>query len=439
MSEPVLAALSVSGVSDPLNPHFDPHVERYSVIAWDGAEGPVVTATAASDLTISIDGDRVTSGDPVTLSDVVPGSKIEVEVSNADGDQTTYALMYLPADFPNLTVTTQTPLASTDPIYVAMRRDGVSYIAKLNNHGVPLFHRRREGKLYDFKKHPNGKLSYGGPKNSVSAQQTVLDDRFKEIERVTTVGLTNTDVHEFLIRPNGNYVLLAYEPAVRDLTAYGGSAAQPLIDGILQELSPNREVLFQWNSWDHVDYLDKISNSASDYAHINSVFVDSDGNWIVSLRAFSQVLKIDRSTGDVIWRLGGKSNEFTFVNDPFSNLCAQHTVSRLENGNILLFDNGQLCWPLAPERRLHTRVVEYELDEEAMTAELVFSYHRDDIYTSSQGSAQRLPNGNTFIGWGASPAVLATEVDPLGEVVFEIKADTADSEVMSYRAWRFAD
>lgn len=439
VSEPLLDALSVSGIGDPLNPDFDPEVQRYSVIALDSGEAPVVTAQAASDLAISINGNPATSGDPVTLAHIEPGSEIEVQVENVDGAQATYTLLYLPSDFPNLTVTTHTPLASTDPIYVAMRHDGVSYLAKLNNDGVPLFYRRSDGKLYDFKKHPVGKLSYAGPKNSRSGEQIVLGPDFTELERLTTVGLTNTDVHEFLIQPNGNYILLAYEPTVRDMTAYGGSPTEPLIDGILQELSPTREVLFQWNSWDHMDYQERITNSSSDYAHINSIFVDTDGNWLVSSRAFSQVMKIDRGTGEVIWRLGGKSGDFTFANDPFGNLCAQHTASRLENGNILIFDDGQLCWPKVPERGGHTRVVEYHLDEEAMTAELVFSYHRDDIYVPSQGSAQRLRNGNTFIGWGASPVAMATEVDPLGEVVFEIKAEFADSDVTSYRAWRFSD
>ena len=65
----------------------------------------------------------------------------------------------------------------------------------------------------------------------------------------------------------------------------------------------------------------------------------------MSARGTSQVSKIDKSTGVLLWTLGGKSNQFTFVDDPYGNLCGQHTASRLSNGNLLVFDNGQYCWP----------------------------------------------------------------------------------------------
>ena len=70
-----------------------------------------------------------------------------------------------------------------------------------------------------------------------------------------------------------------------------------------------------------------------------------------------------------------------------------------------------------------------------MTATLVWSYERDGHYALSQGSAQRLANGNTFIGWGSVKSTLATEVDAEGRIVF----DMAASDFISYRAWRFAD
>ena len=147
------------------------------------------------------------------------------------------------------------------------------------------------------------------------------------------------------------------------------------------------------------------------------------------------MIKLDRKTGDVIWKLGGLTSDFTFINDPLGQPCGQHTASRLDNGNLLLFDNGQYCAPKAPERGEFTRIVEYALDEEAMTAELVWSYSRDGAYTYSQGSAQRLDNGNTFIG---SP-IMATEVNPEGQIVFELEGHTSTGLAQSYRAWRFPD
>ncbi len=73
--------------------------------------------------------------------------------------------------------------------------------------------------------------------------------------------------------------------------------------------------------------------------------------------------------------------------------------SRLEDGHILIFDNGRDCLPdVQNGRNGQTRIIEYELDEENMTAELVWSYTRPGEEAVSQGSAQRLDNGNTFIG-----------------------------------------
>jgi hypothetical protein len=173
---------------------------------------------------------------------------------------------------------------------------------------------------------------------------------------------------------------------------------------------------------------------------MNSVFVDVDGNWILSARNFSQLLKIDRSTGEVLWKMGGKANEFTFLGDPYDGFCGQHTVTRTDDGHLLLFDNGSLCWPEAGDRGKLTRVVEYEIDEDEKTARLVWSFSREKTFVPSAGSAQRLPNGNTFVGWGNSgKAVIASEVDPDGRIVFELEARGPDVVARSYRAYRFAD
>ena len=55
-------------------------------------------------------------------------------------------------------------------------------------------------------------------------------------------------------------------------------------------------------------------------------------------------MKIDKSSGKVIWNLGGKKNEFEFINDEMK-FSHQHSIRKLENGNIILFDNGNLHNP----------------------------------------------------------------------------------------------
>jgi hypothetical protein len=163
------------------------------------------------------------------------------------------------------------------------------------------------------------------------------------------------------------------------------------------------------------------------HAHINSVDVDLDGNLVISARNLDEITKIDRKTGNIIWRFGGKNNQFSFVNDSIG-FSAQHSVSILPNGHVLAYDNGLFHKPN------FSRAVEYRLDPNNKTAVLDWSYRNTpDIASVFWGNAQRLRNGNTFIGWGFSD-IAATEVDPVGNKVFEM---TFPKDVFSYRMFRF--
>src|SRR6185436_3035160 len=104
---------------------------------------------------------------------------------------------------------------------------------------------------------------------------------------------------------------------------------------------------------------------------------------------------------EVIWKLGGRSGDFTFVNDPYANLCGQHTAYLTgSDTRILIFDNGQYCYPANPARPegTITRIAEYELDEVNHTATLLHNFGRPGAVTFAAGSSQRLANGNTFVG-----------------------------------------
>ncbi len=233
---------------------------------------------------------------------------------------------------------------------------------------------------------------------------------------------------------------MAYDGRLRDLTALGGQPDQFVEDSVVQIVDRSGQVTFEWNSWDQVKYEEQTTPDVrAEYAHVNSVFVEPGGDLIISARGTSQVVKVSRSNAQTTWKLGGLSNQFQFINDPFGNLCGQHTASRLDNGNILLFDNGVQCWPIVPERGELTRVSEYRLDEQTFEAELVWSYSQEGAFTRAQGSAQRLQNGNTLIGWGLGPNLLATEVNAAGEKVFEIAAVGDNGVFTTYRAQRFPE
>ena len=150
-----------------------------------------------------------------------------------------------------------------------------------------------------------------------------------------------------------------------------------------------------------------------DYLHANSIKFDSDTSFLLSCRHFDEITKIDRRTGDIIWRLGGKHNDFTFINDSI-HFSHPHTVRKRTNGDILIFDNGNLH---NPQR---TSVVEYKLDEVNKVATLVRRLrHVPDIFVDHGGGEQMLANGNMLVYWGmASPSF--TEYHPDGSVAIEM-------------------
>ncbi len=452
-SSPLLTSMAVGGNTKPLNPGFSPDIFRYSLVADE--EGSDLTITTNSDDSYIVEVlNTVSPNDtPFDLSNVSAGDEIEITVTDTDGQKTNYEIVYLPSDFPDVTVTTLTENVGEGSLYVGFKQRSTdytaNYIANLNNHGVPNYYKRLDRNTNNFTKHANGSLSYsvGTDDDSLVTdlgrrpfEHIILDADYNETDRIKTVGLQHTDFHEFIIQENGNPILLAYEPSKRDLTPYGGEVNGDVEDSVIQELDAvTGDVLFEWNSWGHVKYEDELRGANYDYAHINSIAVDDDGNYIFVARGTSQISKIDRSTGNLLWTLGGKSNEFTFVNDPFENLCGPHTATILENGNMLVFDNGQYCWPENPERGELTRVVEYSIDETNKVAELVWSYTKEGAYSLSGGSAQRLANGNTLICWNRGPDELLTEVDAMGNIVFELEASYAGVPVNSYRGLRFED
>lgn len=153
---------------------------------------------------------------------------------------------------------------------------------------------------------------------------------------------------------------------------------------------------------------------SGDFDHPNALRFDTDGNYIISYRVLGTVVKVDKNTGKVIWRLGGLKSDFTFLNDPQGGFSAQHDAQVLANGDILLFDNG---WRHNPQ---FSRAVEYRLDETAKTATLVWSYSHDPAsFTPYTGSVQRMADGTTLIGFSGMNTMV--QVDANGKFMGEFR------------------
>ena len=229
-----------------------------------------------------------------------------------------------------------------------------------------------------------------------------------------------TDNHDMALSVMDDSVdavhLFGYELRRADLSFKGGPADALVAGHVIVRQSVTGQVQFFWNAWDHFVLADWIEptgvNPPLDFDHPNSLDFDLDGNYVASFRHMGEITKINRRTGEIIWRLGGRNNQFTIVNDPLGGFSAQHSVRVLDNGNLLLYDNGLRHSP--PE----SRAVEYRLDIGAKTATMVWQYRRvPPVFTPFLGSVQRYQNGNTLIAF--STGDLIVEVDPNGNQVWE--------------------
>jgi hypothetical protein len=297
----------------------------------------------------------------------------------------------------------------------------------------------------DLKQQPDGNFTlYRG--TSFGSQQTPgeyieFTPAGDSLRSITVTPPRFLDNHELLITtgPDGAERLHFFEYDHRpvNLGFVGVPAELPVAGHQLVRKRADGTTEFEWNAWEHVDPTewieppppDPINPGEPDYDHPNSLGFDRDGNYIVSFRHLGQIMKINATTGETMWRLGGTKNDFTFVNDPLNGFSAQHSARIMANGNLLLYDNGTRHNP--PE----SRAVEYALDTTARTATLVWQFrHSPIIYTPYVGLVQRLQNGNTHIAYAQSGHV--TEVTPDGTVRWEADVTVDGVPAFCYRLSR---
>ncbi|HHJ09282.1 MAG TPA: T9SS type A sorting domain-containing protein [Bacteroidetes bacterium] len=320
--------------------------------------------------------------------------------------------------FPDIQITN-----SNDPssgyFFIATKKhyvDTVNYFTIIDNYGTPVYFRLvndmaagiqvRDGYIYMLE----------GPEKVYFK----IDSFFHKLDTFKTKGY-KLNGHDFDIDENGHYLLLGSQLRTVDMTQYGGPSNATVRDMVVQEFDADKNLIFTWKAWEHYQITDANENSpyvdltasTVDYLHANSIKFDSDTSFLLSCRHFDEITKIDRRTGDIIWRLGGKHNEFTFVNDTI-HFSHPHTVRIRENGNIQIFDNGDLHNPQI------TSVVEYRLDEVNKVATLVRrQYHVPDVYVVHGGGEQMLPDGDLLVYWGEQTPSF-TEYHPDGSVAIEM-------------------
>jgi Arylsulfotransferase (ASST) len=236
------------------------------------------------------------------------------------------------------------------------------------------------------------------------------------------VAPSGTDEHELWLTgdtASPTVHLLGVDDRTGNLTSKGGPASGLLEGHLMLRQTASGTVLFSWNAWDHYSIADWIEptgvNPPNDFDHPNSIDFDLDSNYIISFRHMGAVIKLDRTTGAILWQLGGRLNQFTIADDPLMFFTGQHSVRVLENGNLLMYDNGLRHTPQ------HTRAVEYQLDVAAKTATMVWEYEPSPaVFTPIVGSVQRYTSGpragNTLVAFAYVGQI--DEVNPAEQLVW---------------------
>jgi hypothetical protein len=211
---------------------------------------------------------------------------------------------------------------------------------------------------------------------------------------------------------NGHILLVCATELPADLVSNvrGGLAGSEYGGGkmngdYLVELTTDGEVVWEWRAWEHLDPANDVITAVQDprdeWTHMNSVIEMPDGNLLLSFRNTSEVVMVDRQSGDIYWKLGAPP------------LSGQHAPDLLPNGNILIFDNG-------PHRLDQTLPFSRVLEVDPATTEIVWQYQDNPVqnfFSPRISNAQRLPNGNTLIDEGFFGRIFEVAID--GQVVWE--------------------
>jgi hypothetical protein len=319
-----------------------------------------------------------------------------------------------------------------------------------------------------------------------SGMFVVMDSNYTEVNYITLIptnhhGEGYLDQHEFLLLSPTHWISLSYSiERVNNIPSSVASSPEAYVQaGIIQEVKDGN-VIIEIDSVDYPEFYalamtqneyakssPDIPASICDYVHLNSMYIDQrDGNIIVSMRSLSTIIKFDRKTGEVIWKLGGHGNEFTGL-DSLANAEAilflyQHDakyVDKSVSGNestISLFDN---------ETNFNenlTRILVLKLDEKAKTGEVIniIDGKNYDTITGKHhwgthcGNFEYQSAKSAVIGWGLhvmldlnaetlGTKALLSEINPQnGDLLYEIASTrnpgnaASQSSFFSYRVYK---
>jgi hypothetical protein len=446
----LLSGLSIS--TGTLVPSFDPSVFDYEVTSLNSLFPVAVAATACDCATgLWVRGNAATSGVPVSFT-LAAGETFSVVVQSASGIGATYNVHYAPAELPAYSVSfADAGAAGTEPVLLTVG----NYLMMISRSGDPLYYRSFAPQIVEnFQQHilPSGEVAYStlvGTSQSAWSLGVnhLMDAQLNDVGDVQLLanrshGPLPSEGHDFLLLGDQHYVAESYVQRTVDLSDLNPnySAEAPVINAVVQEVD-HGTVAFEWDSGDVSSlYTDSVdgnaftSSAVSDYLHLNAMTVDpTDQNFVFSLRHTNSIIKVDRTTSEILWTLGGAEDSFGLTPDQL--FFHQHHAHFQGDGSLAVFDNGNNG---SGQPTHQTRILSFVLDETNLKVtgfQVIYGKPDDQPQTSFMGAATQLGDTRYLLGWGGwSTGVIAPAVTEIvgGEPVWNLTLTSPG--VFSYRA-----
>lgn len=273
----------------------------------------------------------------------------------------------------------------------------------------------------------------------------IMNENYKIIKKLKAHNGFTSDLHEFTTTKNDTALFTSLKQVPRNLLRYGGPVNGYIDNYEIQEVDiETNKLLFTWDVLDHVDPADSMvpassastTNNIWDCYHVNSIDLDTNGNMLISMRNMWAVYSINKS-GEILWQLGGKQSNFTFGKN--AGFSWQHHARYRNHNKISVFDDA-CCETSTSSPQGQSRGLVLNLNFRTLVAKINKAYYHDPaLYVPSQGDAQKLSNGNYFIGWGQKPYVSEfsrtgnTKINSTSDLLYEMQFP---SKNISYRSFK---
>ncbi|MEB2310347.1 MAG: aryl-sulfate sulfotransferase [Sorangiineae bacterium] len=213
--------------------------------------------------------------------------------------------------------------------------------------------------------------------------------------------------HDIIQLPSGRFVSIGTE--FKDLSFAFDGKTHHVGGDVLVEFTRAGEVTWRWSTFDHLDpqrtragffppmpLIDPDTQQKSaDWTHANAVIpVPGEDAFLFSVRHQDFIVKIDRKTSRVLWRLG-EGGDFTLEGGA-SWFYHQHSPKLEPDGSLLVYDNG-VGSPHRPVKESFARPLRLALDEAKQTARITWEDSTEKYYAPIAGDVRRLENGNILV------------------------------------------